>query len=141
MKFNENFSPGFCQMFIEQRFQHHSVLLLSFATGSPVPIPVLIPPNTFYHLDPGGQIPVINCYSECYPDCEMRWIKVDIQSTISTNGTLTLGKVQQNSSGEYSCHATWHGTDKTGRISVILLVKEDQGISVFTSPRVPVELT
>ena len=43
---------------------------------------------------------------------------------LSTNGVLSLGKLESISSGEYVCLVTRNQTYKTGRISIILTMNE-----------------
>ena len=59
-------------------------------------------------------------------DCDSRK-NTDNHVTKSSNGTLWLGGIERNSSGEYVCTATRNGTKETGMVSVIVLVKEGNG--------------
>ena len=104
----------------------HKKQILAFIghTGGPDPVPELRPTKIFYNLEPGTLLPHINCSSDCNPPCEMRWEKIGSQRTLSTNGTLSLGKLDRKSSGEYVCIATRNQTSRTGRISIIVFVNE-----------------
>lgn len=92
-----------------------------------VPRPELQPSNTFYHTQPDIELPNIHCSADCHPACDLRWYKLGNPEVLSFNGTLSLGVLNRNSSGEYTCMAINSETTEKGSISFYILIQEDQG--------------
>lgn len=95
--------------------------------GGPDPVPKLQPTHTFYHVKSGIQLPHIYCSVDCYPPCDVRWYKFGGPEVLSLNGTLSLGELERNSTGEYMCTTTNIRTTEEASVSIYILIKEDQG--------------
>ena len=105
----------------------NSFLLYIPFPGGPDPGPELQPSNTFYHIEPGVRLPNIDCSIDCHPPCDVRWYKLGSPEVLLFNGTLSLGVLDRNSTGEYTCIATYSRTTTKRSISLFILIKEDQG--------------
>ena len=95
--------------------------------GGPDPVPKLQPTHTFYQVKQGMQLLHIYCSVDCHPPCDVRWYELGGPAVLSLNGTLSLGELGRNSTGEYMCTATNFRTTEESSVSIYILIKEDQG--------------
>ena len=103
------------------------IFVIHFIPGGPDAGPELQPSNTFYYFKLGVRLPNIHCRVDCHPPCDLRWYKLGSQEVLSFNGTLSLGELDRNSTGEYTCRATYLRTTVNRSISLLILMKEDRG--------------
>ena len=81
------------------------------------------PPAITYTKTKGDNIPDITCQAECNPACGFAWTKSGNNIPGHSGSTLSLGNLEPDEAGTYTCKATRGSQPMTKSLSIFVIRK------------------
>jgi hypothetical protein len=86
----------------------------------------LTPSTTSYTRNEESSLDTIRCSGDCYPTCNYKWTKTgNIRFTPVNNGNLSLGSLQRDEAGTYTCTVSnpTSKQEQTKTVSIYVICK------------------